>query len=185
MNGLPSANTNSVWTMRARRAPARYYFAREEYAHRKDFAQDPDAPQAYSEWGYSMVDAVAVFEDSLRPIEDADLITWVEPDQVVVPGISLISTVGHTPGHVSVLVEDAGDSAVITGDLLHSQVQIARPGWSAEMDTDRAAAARTRRGFVERFADSPTLVLGTHFGTPTAGRIVRDGDTFKLIPVHG
>ncbi|WP_406293593.1 MBL fold metallo-hydrolase [Embleya sp. NBC_00888] len=164
---------------------ARYYFAREEYAHWKAFAQDPLAHQAYSEWGYSMVDAVAVFEDSLKPIEDAGLITWVEPGQVVVPGISLISTAGHTPGHVSVLVEDAGESAVITGDLLHSQVQIAQPGWSAEMDTDREEAARTRRNFLERFADTPTLVLGTHFGTPTAGHVVHDGDAFKFVPERG
>jgi len=164
---------------------ARYYFVPDEYAHWKAFAQDPLAPQAYSEFGYSLVDAVAVFEDSLKPVEDAGLITWVEPGQVVVPGVSLISTVGHTPGHVSVLVEDAGASAVITGDLLHTQIQIARPDWSAAMDTDPAAAARTRRGFIERFADSSTLVLGTHFGAPAAGHIVRDGDTFRLIPERG
>ncbi|MFD9890516.1 MBL fold metallo-hydrolase [Amycolatopsis sp. NPDC059027] len=164
---------------------ARYHFVREEYAHWKAFAEDPRAREAYTEYGYTMVDAVAVFEDSLKPIEDAGLITWVEPGQVVVPGISLIATAGHTPGHVSVLVEDGGESAVITGDLFHCQAQIARPDWSAEMDSDTEAATRARRDFLARFADSPTLVLGTHFGTPTAGRVVRDGETYKLVPERG
>jgi glyoxylase-like metal-dependent hydrolase (beta-lactamase superfamily II) len=161
---------------------ARYYFVRDEFAHWEAFAADPLAPNAYSEFGYSVVDAVAVYEDSLKPIADADLITWVEPGQVVVPGVSLISTAGHTPGHVSVLIEDSGHSAVITGDLFHFQGQIARPDWSAEMDTDRAAASQARTAFLERFADTPTLVLGTHFGTPTAGHIVRDGTAYKLTP---
>lgn len=166
-------------------ANARYYFVREEYTHWKEFAQDSLAPLAYSEFGYKLVDAVAVFEDSLKPVEDAGLITWVEAGQAVAPGVSLISTAGHTPGHVSVFIEDAGASAVITGDLLHTQIQIARPDWSSAMDTDPVAAARTRRGFVERFADSSTLVLGTHFGAPAAGHIVRDRDTFRLIPAPG
>ncbi|WP_162795040.1 MBL fold metallo-hydrolase [Nonomuraea lactucae] len=161
---------------------ARYCFVRQEYDHWKAFAQDPLASRAYSEWGYSLVDAVAVFEDSLAPVEDAGLISWVESGQVVVPGISLISTAGHTPGHVSVMIEDAGESAVVTGDLLHSQVQVARPDWLVEMDTDAEAAVAARKRFLERFADSSTLVIGTHFGTPAAGRIVRDGATYRLIP---
>ncbi|WP_113701178.1 MBL fold metallo-hydrolase [Nonomuraea lactucae] len=164
---------------------ARYCFVREEYEHWKAFALDPLAPGAYSEFGYSLVDAVAVFEDSLAPIEQAGLITWVEPGQEVVPGVTLISTAGHTPGHVAVLIEDAGESAVITGDLLHTQVQIARPDWSAEMDTDPEVAALTRKDFVERFADTPTLVIGTHFGAPAAGYIARDGSTYKLLPTPG
>ena len=164
---------------------ARYYFVREEYEHWKAFAQDPLAPLTYSEFGYKLVDAVAVFEDSLKPVEDAGSITWVEAGRAVVPGISLISTAGHTPGHVSVFIESAGASAVITGDLLHTQMQIARPDWSSAMDTDPIAAAGTRRSFVERFADSSTLVLGTHFGAPAAGHIVRDRDTFRLVPTSG
>jgi hypothetical protein len=31
-----------------------------------------------------------------------------------------------------------------------------------------------------RLAGTPTLVIGTHFAGATAGRIVRDGDAFRL-----
>ncbi len=31
-----------------------------------------------------------------------------------------------------------------------------------------------------RFADGPTLIIGTHFATPTAGYIKKDGDAWRL-----
>ena len=47
-------------------------------------------------------------------------------------------------------------------------------------DSDPALADRTRRDFMARYADTPTLVIGTHFAGPTAGRLVRDGDAYRL-----
>ena len=38
----------------------------------------------------------------------------------------------------------------------------------------------TRRAMFGRLADSPVLVIGTHFAGATAGRIVRDGETWRL-----
>jgi hypothetical protein len=32
----------------------------------------------------------------------------------------------------------------------------------------------------ESLAGSPVLVIGSHFATPTAGRVVRDGDAYRL-----
>lgn len=71
---------------------------------------------------------------------------------------------------------------IITGDLMHHPVQCAEPGWAANFDIDPDTARRTRRAFLERHAGRPVLVLGTHFATPTAGRIVRDGNAFHFKP---
>lgn len=163
---------------------ARYYIVGDEYEHWKVLAADPDAPRSYSEFGWTMIDAVAVFEDSLQPVEDAGLIELVEPEATVVPGVSLISTPGHSPAHVSVLIEDGGEQAVITGDLFHTAAQIARPEWYVEMDSDPELGTRSRLAFLERFADSPTLVIGTHLGSPTAGHLVRDGEAYKMVPAR-
>ena len=80
------------------------------------------------------------------------------------------------------LIYSQGDSAVITGDLMHSPCQIGHPEWSSAYDTDRDAAADARRAFLERFADTGTLVIGTHFGTPTGVYVERDGIAFRLSP---
>ena len=45
---------------------------------------------------------------------------------------------------------------------------------------DKEQGARTRRAFVERYADRKVMIIGTHFCDPTSGWIVRDGDAWKL-----
>ena len=87
---------------------------------------------------------------------------------------------GHTPGHVSVRLASGGADAVITGDLMHHPVQIAEPTWQTTFDTDPAGAQQTRRAFCARYGDRPVTVLGTHFHHPTAGRIVKHGDTWRF-----
>ncbi|MFE9446397.1 MBL fold metallo-hydrolase [Streptomyces sp. NPDC006602] len=99
--------------------------------------------------------------------------------------MALVPSHGHTPGHVSVLIESQGESALVTGDLLHYACQIARPDWYAALDSDQEMSRKTRQALLERVADTPTILLGTHFGTPSGGRVVRDGATYRLMPVGG
>ena len=55
---------------------------------------------------------------------------------------------------------------------MHHAVQVAAPEWCSRFDSDASMAERTRREFIEAYADSDLLVIGTHFGGPGAGRIV-------------
>lgn len=144
---------------------ARYLLGRTEWAH---WSAEGDASQQQ------------VLADSVRPVLDAGLVDLVESDHVVCDEVRLEPTPGHTPGHVSVRISSRGEEAVITGDLMHHPGQIAHPEWCAVVDSDVDQAQDTRRDFLARFADTPTLVIGTHFAGPTAGRLVRDGDAFRL-----
>ena len=47
-------------------------------------------------------------------------------------------------------------------------------------DVDNETAVATRHRMFGEYADSPTLIIGTHFAGPTAGKLVRDGDTYRL-----
>ncbi len=144
---------------------ARYLFGKQEYAHWDEFDT--------KEFG-------EVMDESVRPVVDAGVVDFVETDHVVAEGVQLEPTPGHTPGHVSVRIESQGERAVITGDLMHHPAQCAHPEWSSSADWDAKTGDRTRREFLARHADQPTLVIGTHFATPTAGRIVRDGDAYRF-----
>lgn len=121
-----------------------------------------------------------VIEESIQPILDAGLHTLVETGHRVTDEVWLEPTPGHTPGHVAVRIASKGEEAVITGDLLHHPCQIARSDWIAAPDVDPKTACATRRDFISRYADTNTVVIGTHFATPTAGRIVREGETFRF-----
>lgn len=120
---------------------------------------------------------------TLEPVFAAGQVELVAPDQYVARGLRLEHTPGHTPGHVSVHLESRGDHGVITGDLMHLPAQLARPEWWSTFDFDRAQAEATRRRFLERYAGTSSLIIGTHFAHPTAGHVVADGEAFRLAPV--
>jgi len=121
-----------------------------------------------------------VFEDSLQPVLDAGLAKPVEGPAQVCPGVSLVPTPGHTPGHCSVLIESRGEKALITGDFIHHPIQFYDPALVSPFDIDNDAAVATRRRVFGEYADTPTLIIGTHFAGPTAGKLVRDGKTYRL-----
>lgn len=145
---------------------ARYLMGRKEYEHWSVVSTREDMKH--------------VLSDSVDPILDAGLATLVETDHALCDEISLVPTLGHTPGHVSVRIASKGEEALITGDFMHHPCQIAHPEWSTLADSDVDQGIQTRWEVFNRLAGTPTLVIGTHFAGATAGRIVRDGDTFRL-----
>lgn len=121
-----------------------------------------------------------VYADSVQPVFDAGLAKPVEGPAQVCEGVRLIPTPGHTPGHCSVLIESKGEKALITGDFMHHPIQFHDPGLVTPFDVDNNAAVATRRRVFNEYADTPTLIIGTHFAGPTAGKLVRDGDGYRL-----
>ncbi len=136
------------------------------------------------EWGYWDKEQGEEFQeimaDSVRPVFDAGLVDLVQVDHVLTDEVRLVPTPGHTTGHVSVGISSRGEQAVITGDMIHHPCQMARPDWACAFDYDAEEARKTRLEFLERYADGSVLIVGTHFATPTAGRIVRDGRAYRL-----
>ena len=145
---------------------ARYLMGRAEFAHWRGQHERPDMD--------------AVFADSVKPVHDAGLVDLVETDHCICDEISLVPTLGHTPGHVSVSIQSRGEEALITGDFMHHPCQIAHPEWSSAADSDPDMAHQTRNRMLAELASRPVLVIGTHFAGVTAGRIVRDGDTYRM-----
>ena len=124
--------------------------------------------------------ARTTLEDSVLPIVDAGRAVLVSNDYALDDEIRLESTPGHTPDHVAVRLSSKGESAVMCGDLMHSPVQCRHPEWVPAADWEPEVAVRTRRSFLERYCDTPTLVCTAHFPLPSAGRIVRAGDAFEF-----
>lgn len=140
---------------------ARYLFARREVAHA-------------SEQGG------ATFEENVAPILDAGRAELIDGDFALDDEVFLEPTPGHTPGHVAVTLRSRGEHGVITGDLIHSPLQCAHPEWNYAYDAEPEVARQTRRRFLERHADAATLVLASHFPSPSAGRFVRAGEAFRF-----
>ncbi|HET8935121.1 MAG TPA: MBL fold metallo-hydrolase [Polyangiales bacterium] len=144
---------------------ARYLMGRVEFDH---WSQETGGEPA------------AIMHDSIKPIVDAGLVELVEQDHQLSNEIRLIPTPGHTPGHVSVMIESRGARALITGDVIHHPCQIGEPTWATSFDSDRSAATAMRQQLLSQFADSGVLVIGTHFAHPTAGHITRHGEHYRF-----
>ncbi|MBI1805106.1 MAG: MBL fold metallo-hydrolase [Ignavibacteriae bacterium] len=149
---------------------AKYLFAQEEYEY---WVKKPEK---------EIADDKAAFDDSVNPIIEAGLAQLVSADFRIDRHVSFMPTAGHTPAHVSVVVESKNQRAIISGDVLHHPCQIANPTWSTDADTLPEKALATRRRVLNAIAGTETLLIGSHFANPVAGRVVRtnNGYVFKI-----
>jgi glyoxylase-like metal-dependent hydrolase (beta-lactamase superfamily II) len=121
-----------------------------------------------------------VVDDSVRPIVDRGLAELVAPPYPLTGEVTLEATPGHTPAHASVWIRSGGQTAAISGDILHHPAQIGRPEWGAFNDFDPATAESSRRSFIDTCADSDALVFGTHFPAPVAGYILSGPEGYRF-----
>ncbi|MDH4042390.1 MAG: MBL fold metallo-hydrolase [Gammaproteobacteria bacterium] len=138
---------------------ARYLLAEKEWRHWDSVGGDPMNAE--------------LLNDSVRPVLAAGLVDLVDWEHEVCEGVRLAPTPGHTPGHVSIHIESGGEKALITGDWIHHPCQMTRTDWCSSADHDQHQARATRETLLENYTDKPVLIIGTHFATPTAGRVKR------------
>jgi len=88
-------------------------------------------------------------------------LSLVEGDVDLRPGVRLLHTPGHTPGHQCVLVDDR---FLVTGDLLVHMLQLIDPAQAYGHEVDPDAARRSRTGLLDKLG---RVTLATsHLGTP-------------------
>jgi glyoxylase-like metal-dependent hydrolase (beta-lactamase superfamily II) len=132
------------------------------------------------EWEYWRHEKDACIADSVEPVVAAGQARLVDSDHAIDPWLRFEPSPGHTPGHVCLRLSTGAGEAVFAGDLMHRTVQVAEPQWSSRFCYDPKRAAATRRAFVERHADTGTLILPAHF--PRAGYIVREDGGHHFVP---
>lgn len=68
----------------------------------------------------------------------------------VVPSVTAVPLLGHTPGHTGYRISSGGDSLLIWGDIVHAiPLQLPNPGVTTSFDVDQPLAARTRKALLE------------------------------------
>ncbi len=142
----------------------------------------PNARYLFARVELETADTASVHEPSVAPLLDAGVVDLIETDHVLSSNIQLIPTPGHSPGHVSVAIKSQGERAVITGDVMHTPLQVAISELTASpFDADPTHATATRRSFLEALENVECLLLGTHFPPPTAGYVRGSGARRRFV----
>ncbi|MDF0602018.1 MBL fold metallo-hydrolase [Psychromarinibacter sp. C21-152] len=118
--------------------------------------------------------AVAAFGDRVETVDgETDLGN----------GLTLMPLPGHTPGHSGVMLESAGDSLLIWGDIVHvGPVQFPRPEVTIGFDTDKEMAAATRAKVFDMVATDGLRIAGMHIGFPGIGYVEKGHSGYGFTP---
>lgn len=109
----------------------------------------------------------------VEPLVDLGVFDAVSEDTDITDEVRLLHTPGHTPGHMSVLVSSAGESAVIQGDVLVHSAQVTNEGWNCKFDGDHPVATATRKKLLDLIEAKGAKVVSCHFPKPGFGSVVR------------
>ena len=121
------------------------------------------------------------FEANMRPL--ADRTSFVEDGASPAPGITAMAAFGHTPGHMTYLLDSGGHQLLIMADLANHYVwSLAYPDWQVKFDMDKPAAAASRRRILSMLAAEKMPMIGYHMPFPGMGFVDTRDDGFHYVP---
>lgn len=116
-----------------------------------------------------------------KPLEGR--LHMISEGDTLAPGVTVLSTPGHTPGHISLLLTSGDERAYLLADIIHGAMQFEEPAWSVAFDTDPAMARRTREGLYAELIKPNTISIANHFSNSVFGRVVKEGDGYRWQPL--
>jgi glyoxylase-like metal-dependent hydrolase (beta-lactamase superfamily II) len=127
-------------------------------------------------------EAAAWITDSVLPVVEAGRVDIVKSDYAFNDHVHLVPAPGHTIDQYNVLAGKPGRDALVTGDMVHSPIQVRYPEIGMMSDWNSKVAGETRNRLFSRFCDTSTLICTGHFPSPSSGRITRDkAGHFKFV----
>lgn len=121
-----------------------------------------------------------VFEDSVLPVIEARQARVVaDVEEEIADGIRFLPSPGHSIGHMAIEIRSRGETALFSGDVMHSPLQVYRPQWSSMFCLDPAQARTSRTWLLERAARTGATVFAAHFPETSAGTVHEGASGFE------
>jgi glyoxylase-like metal-dependent hydrolase (beta-lactamase superfamily II) len=143
-------------------------FARARHVVQRREWQDAEAPHERNRASY--------LAENIQPLAASGLLDLVDGQAEVAPGVTVLPTPGHTAGHQSVLVGDAGGPKVLfLGDVVPTTVHVRLP-YIMAYDLEPARTLETKRALLGRAVAEGWTVVWGHDRDHVAGRLGWDKD---------
>ncbi len=126
---------------------------------------------------------VSVARTQLQPVLDQFVL--LERDGEVMPGVSMLSAPGHTPGHTVISFASGGERLLYISDTVLHPLHLEHPDWTPIYDIYPDQAEASKRHIFDLAAETGALVLGQHFAPfPSIGRVSVAGAGWRWVPIE-
>ena len=122
-------------------------------------------------------------EQRLGLIDQLGLLETVDSDREIVPGVTMLTAPGESPGHMVVRLESAGEVWYDLGDLVHHACEVEHPDWVSP-DGDPMANRASRERIFAAVARDDAIVVTGHEPFPAWGRIVPNGAGYSWVKLE-
>ena len=109
----------------------------------------------------------------VNPLESLGALELIESDTALTSEVTMVSTPGHTPGHMSLGILSDGQRGYILGDVINVASQANETHWEIIFDNDHALARETRERVLERLETDGSVIGMGHYTMPSFGRLLR------------
>ena len=109
-------------------------------------------------------------------------VSMFKPGAELLPGMAVLDTAGHTPGHVSFELA-GGDGMIVAGDAIPiPNVYFTHPDWKFAFDADKDMAVAARKKLLDMAAAGKKKMIGYHWPYPGIGMAEAKGNAFAYVP---
>lgn len=124
--------------------------------------------------------AAVYVPERLLPLKEAGQVEFFEGETELFPGIEVLPTGGHTPGHYGLEIESEGEKLFYYADIFPMSTHMAVP-YVPATDLYPLETMEVKRRLLPRIVDQDVILAFDHDTRTPLARIVTDGRRFKAI----
>lgn len=115
--------------------------------------------------------------ENYDPLAEAGLVRFVQSGEQLTRGIELLGTPGHTPHHLSVVLDGVGEKACYLADVCPTSAHVPLP-WIMGYDLEPLVTLESKQTLWQRAREEDWLLVFEHDAEVAWGRL--DPDTDRL-----
>jgi glyoxylase-like metal-dependent hydrolase (beta-lactamase superfamily II) len=122
---------------------------------------------------------------AVEPYVNAGKFKTFNDGDSIVPGIQVVPSNGHTPGHTSYLLSSGSEKLLLWGDIVHMHaVQLENPEVTISVDVDPKAAMASRTRLLAEATKERWMVAAAHLPFPGIGHLRKEHKGYSWVPVE-
>jgi glyoxylase-like metal-dependent hydrolase (beta-lactamase superfamily II) len=152
------------------------------YIHKKEWEYCTRSPDLSRIDEFMRQLTITAIQKNLLPLQGQ--VHLIDRESEIVPGIRVIESPGHAPGHISVSITSGPRQLLCLCDAIHEPAEFSQPDLYRQTDLDPDGAERSRAKLLNNILQPGALVFASHFPFPGLGQVVKNGDAWQWQPIQ-